>query len=192
MEEKHIAPVIRNRIIRAVRDGLDEAWEDPFWAQLDEADDDSRAPLIDVQDHPEHYTMVEAARLLATLLGTACTAPFLAGATAYAFSQPMWVVFLVFTSAGLGMALPYLVLSAKPAWLRFIPKPGPWMVTFKQAAGFVLLGTAVWLLWILASQLDGRGVVWTVGFWGFLGLAVWMLGKITPTWNTGPRAATST
>ena len=58
MEEKRIAPVIRNKIIRAVREGLDEAWEDPFWAQLDEADDDSRAPLIDVQDHPEHYTLV--------------------------------------------------------------------------------------------------------------------------------------
>ena len=127
--------------------------------------------------------------LLATLLGTACTAPFLAGAMAYALTQPTGVVFLVFTAAGLGMAAPYLLLSAQPAWLKFIPKPGAWMVTFKQAAGFVLLGTVVWLLWILADQTDGRGVVWTVAFFGFLGLAAWLLGQTKPTWAAGSRAA---
>jgi thiol:disulfide interchange protein DsbD len=98
------------------------------------------------------------------------------------------VVFLVFSAAGVGMSAPYLVLSAKPAWLRYIPKPGAWMVTFKQAAGFVLLGTVVWLLWILADQLDGLGVVWTVAFWGFLGLAAWLFGKARPTWTLGRRA----
>ena len=73
--------------------------------------------------------------------------------------------------------------------MKFIPRPGPWMVVFKQAAGFVLLGTVVWLLWILADQIDGEGVVWTVAFLGFLGLAVWMLGLIKPTWRAGSRAA---
>ena len=126
--------------------------------------------------------------LLATLLGTACTAPFLAGAMAYALTQPAATVFIVFSAAGLGMASPYLLLSARPGWLRFIPRPGPWMVTFKQAAGFVLLGTVVWLLWILAAQLDGEGVVWTVAFWGFLALAAWMLGTIKLTWRPGRRA----
>jgi thiol:disulfide interchange protein len=127
--------------------------------------------------------------LLATLLGTACTAPFLAGAFLYALTQPAWVVFLVYTAAGVGMAVPYLLLSAKPAWLRFIPKPGPWMVTFKQAAGFVLLGTVVWLLTILSAQIEARGVVWTVAFWGFLGLATWMFGKAKPTWEPGRKTA---
>ncbi len=127
--------------------------------------------------------------LLATLLGTACTAPFMAGAFAYALTQPAWTVFLVFTSAGVGMALPYLLLSAQPAWLRFVPRPGAWMVTFKQATGFVLLGTVVWLLWILAAQLDGLGIVWTVAFWGFLALAVWMLGQIRHTWAARHRLA---
>ncbi|MFQ5806289.1 MAG: protein-disulfide reductase DsbD domain-containing protein [Phycisphaerae bacterium] len=136
----------------------------------------------------EGYTGAFLKGLLATLLGTACTAPFLAGAMAYALTQPAWIVYLVFSAAGVGMASPYLVLSAKPGWLKFIPRPGPWMVTFKQAAGFVLLGTVVWLLLILADQVDGKGVVWTVAFFGFLGLAAWMLGRIKPTWQTGGRA----
>jgi len=128
--------------------------------------------------------------LLATLLGTACTAPFLAPALAYTFTQPWFVGFVVFSSAGLGMGSPYLLLSAKPGWLKFVPKPGPWMLTFKQAMGFVLLATAVWLLWILGHQTGAEGVVWTVAFWGFLALAVWLLGKIKPTWETAGRLVT--
>ena len=128
--------------------------------------------------------------LLATLLGTACTAPFLATALAYTFTQPGIVGFIIFSSAGLGMASPYLLLSAKPGWLKYVPKPGPWMVTFKQAMGFVLLATAVWLLWILEAMLGGQGVVWTIAFWGFLALAVWLLGRAKPTSETTRRLAT--
>jgi len=135
------------------------------------------------------YTGAFLKGLLATLLGTACTAPFLAGAMAWALTQPAWIVFLVFTSAGVGMAAPYLVLAARPQWLKYVPRPGPWMITFKQATSFVLLATVVWLLWILAGQLDARGVVWTVAFLGFLGLAAWMVGKIRPTWEPPRRAA---
>lgn len=126
---------------------------------------------------------------LATLLGTACTAPFLGSALVYAASQPPLVSFNVFTAAGVGMALPYFLLAANPRWLRFVPRPGPWMVTFKQGAGFILLGTAVWLLTILAKQLGAGGVVWTVSFWSFLGLAAWMIGLIRHTWSPGPRYA---
>jgi thiol:disulfide interchange protein len=146
------------------------------------------AGKLDALTAREGYSGAFLKGVLATLLGTACTAPFLAGAMAYALTQPAWIVFLVFSAAGLGMASPYVLLSAKPAWLKFIPKPGPWMITFKQAAGFVLLGTVVWLLWILAAQLDAQGVVWTVAFLGFLGLAVWMLGLINPTWPAAGRA----
>ena len=116
--------------------------------------------------------------LLATLLGTACTAPFLAGAVFYAGTQPMVNVMLVFTAAGLGMSFPYLLLASNPKWLVFVPKPGAWMNTFKQAMGFVLLGTVVWLLWVLGRQLDADGVVWTISFWGFVGLAAWLFGKV--------------
>lgn len=147
------------------------------------------AGQLDALASREGYTGAFLKGLLATLLGTACTAPFLAGAMAWALTQPTSTVYMVFTAAGLGMGTPYLLLSAKPAWLRFVPKPGPWMVTFKQGAGFVLLATVVWLLWILADEIDGKGVVWTVAFWGFLGLSVWLLGKQRPTWERGQRLA---
>ncbi|RMF73434.1 MAG: hypothetical protein D6744_15625, partial [Planctomycetota bacterium] len=132
---------------------------------------------LDEITHREGYAGAFFKGLLATLLGTACTAPFLAGALVYAATHPFLDVMLVFTAAGLGMSAPYLLLSMNPKWLVFVPKPGPWMITFKQAMGFVLLGTVVWLLWVLSSQLDADAVVWTVGFWGFVGLAAWMFGK---------------
>jgi len=125
----------------------------------------------------EGYTGAFLKGLLATLLGTACTAPAFAGAAAYATTQPPLIGFLIFSAAGVGMALPYILLSAFPAWLDRLPKPGPWMVTFKQAMGFVLLATAIWLLFIVGDLLDARGVVWTVAFLGFLGLSVWLIGK---------------
>ncbi len=140
------------------------------------------AGALDSLGSREGYSGAFFKGLLATLLGTACTAPFLAGALAYALTQPWWKVYMVFTAAGVGMSLPYLLLSANPAWLKYLPKPGNWMVVFKQFTGFILLGTVVWLLWILAGQLDAQGVVWTVAFLGFLGLAAWMVGQIKPTW----------
>ena len=143
---------------------------------------------LDAAARREGYTGAFLKGLLATLLGTACTAPFLGFALGYALTQAWWVGLAIFTAAGVGMSSPYLLLSAKPAWLKYIPKPGSWMVTFKQAMGFVLVATAVWLLWILGRQIGADGVVWTVCFWGFLGLAAWMLGKIRPTWHAGSRA----
>jgi thiol:disulfide interchange protein len=114
---------------------------------------------------------------LATLLGTACSAPFLVGALAYTASTPFIIDFAIYTSAGLGMAAPFLILSANPHWLRFVPKPGPWMITFKQAAGFVLLGTVVWLVQTLSVQAGLQGIVATLGFFTALALAVFIIGK---------------
>ena len=146
------------------------------------------AGKLDELSRKEGYTGAFLKGVLATLLGTACTAPFLATALGYALTQPGWVGFTIFTSAGIGMSLPYLLLSANPAWLSFLPRPGNWMIVFKQFTGFILLATAVWLLWILSEQLDGHGVVLTVGFWGFLGLAAWMYGRAKPTWQTSSTA----
>lgn len=120
---------------------------------------------------------------LATLLGTACTGPFLVGAMAYALTQPFWAALIVFTGAGIGMSAPYLLLSANPAWLKLVPRPGNWMITFKQATGFVLLGTNIWLLWVLGGQIGAERLVWVLAFWSFLGLAVWMLGKVNFSWS---------
>jgi len=138
----------------------------------------------------EGYTGAFLKGLLATILGTACTAPLLGGALAWAASQPRSVAFVVFTAAGLGMALPYLVLSAAPGWMRYLPRPGNWMITFKQAMGFLLIGTAVWLLWVLSHQWYEGGVVWTVAFLAFLGLACWLVGKIDVNWRSGAQFAT--
>jgi thiol:disulfide interchange protein len=142
---------------------------------------------LDAAARREGYAGAFLKGLLATLLGTACTAPFLGFALGYALTQAWWVGLAIFTAAGVGMSSPYLLLSAKPAWLNYIPKPGPWMVTFKEAMGFVLLATAVWLLWILGRQTEADGVVWTVCFWGFLGLAAWMLGRIKLNWQARSR-----
>lgn len=148
------------------------------------------AGKLDQAASSEGYTGSFFKGFLATLLGTACTAPFLVSALAYATTQPWQVGFLVFSAAGLGMSSPYFLLSARPGWLKFVPKPGPWMITFKQVMGFVLLGTAVWLLSILKGLLDAEGVVWVVSFWGFVALSVWLLGKIGYTWGVAARVAT--
>ena len=75
------------------------------------------------------------------------------------------------------MALPYLLLAANPDWMRWLPKPGPWMERFKQLMGFLLMATVVWLLWVLGNQLGLEGVIWTLSFLLALGLACAMIGS---------------
>ncbi|MBX9938017.1 MAG: thioredoxin family protein [Candidatus Obscuribacterales bacterium] len=107
--------------------------------------------------------------VLATVLSTPCTAPFLGTALGFAFSQSDLTVVGIFLVAGLGMAFPYLLLTINPAWLKFLPKPGAWMDKFKQSLGFVLLGTVVWLDFVLASQVGDLALMW-INYW-LLGLA---------------------
>lgn len=102
--------------------------------------------------------------VLATILATPCSAPFLGTAIGFAFVQPAVVIFVVFLTIGMGLAAPYLVLSANPSWLRWIPKHGPWMETFKQTMGFLMLGTVVWLVSIIAHQVGVAGVGWVLAF----------------------------
>ena len=85
--------------------------------------------------------------VLATAVATPCTGPFLGSVVGFALTVPAYQALLIFTSLGLGMCFPYLLLAAFPALLRFIPKPGAWMETFKQLMGFVLLASVVWLMW---------------------------------------------
>ncbi|HXG59188.1 MAG TPA: protein-disulfide reductase DsbD domain-containing protein, partial [Thermoanaerobaculia bacterium] len=115
--------------------------------------------------------------MLATVLATPCSAPFLGTAIGFAFTQPLPFLFLAFTAVAAGLALPYVVLSWNPGWLRWVPRPGMWMVRFKQAMGFVLLGTAVWLLSILGSQLGPEGVVWSLVFLTIVAFAVWVFAE---------------
>ncbi|MBX3432571.1 MAG: thioredoxin family protein [Pirellulales bacterium] len=116
--------------------------------------------------------------ILTTLLATPCTAPLMASALAWAVRQPAWVTFSVFGAMGLGMALPYLVVGAFPGLIRFLPKPGMWMETFKKAMGLVLLGTVVWFLSFLEPPL----VVPTVAFMVAIAAACWWISQ-TPNYE---------
>ncbi len=113
---------------------------------------------------------------MTTFLATPCTAPLLASAVAWATSQPPIVTFAIFLSAGLGMASPYLLIGAFPELVRFLPKPGAWMETFKQFMGFVLMGTVVYLLAVLKPQY----VVPTTGLLFGISLACWLVGRVGP------------
>ncbi len=114
--------------------------------------------------------------VLATILATPCSAPFLGTALGFAFTQPAAVILAIFLTIGVGLALPYVLLSINPSWLRFVPKPGMWMERFKQFMGFLLMATAVWLLWVLGKQLGGDGVIRVLWFLLVLSLVLWIHG----------------
>ena len=97
--------------------------------------------------------------ILATLVATPCIAPFMGTAIAFALSHPAWVSLLVFGTMGVGMALPLTLLAWFPQWGSKLPKPGPWMVRFKQALAFPLYITAIWLLSVLDIMKGGNTVL---------------------------------
>ena len=114
--------------------------------------------------------------LFTTLLGTSCTAPFLSTSLGFAVTQSTPVIFLLFLAIAAGMSLPYFLLTARPVWLRYIPKPGAWMERAKQLMGFVMLAVAVWLLGVLGESrgsTTGAAMSW---FLFVLGIASWLLG----------------
>ena len=114
--------------------------------------------------------------VFATLLATPCTAPFLGSALGFAFSQSSAVILAMFASVTFGMALPYLLLSAQPGWMKFLPRPGAWMERLKQFMAFPLLATLVWILSILGGQRGVEGVVWFSAFLVCLAFAAWLYG----------------
>jgi thiol:disulfide interchange protein DsbD len=115
--------------------------------------------------------------VLATTLATPCTAPFLGSALGFAFSQPPYVIFIIFTAVGFGLALPYLILAAQPQWLKFVPKPGPWMNRFKQAMSFLLFATVIWLLSVFGAQLGTEGVIAALVLLLAVSVGFWLVGQ---------------
>ena len=106
---------------------------------------------------------------------------FLGTALGFAFTQSATVILLMFGSIALGMSAPYFLLSAQPAWLKFLPKPGPWMVRVKQLMGFLLIATLLFLLSVLGAQRGVASLIWTCAFLLVLSVACWMKGAfITP------------
>ena len=114
--------------------------------------------------------------VLATILATPCTAPFLAPALGFAFMQSAELIVLIFASISLGLALPYVILSWNPKWLRFLPKPGLWMEKFKISMGFPMMGTAIWLF-ILTYEYYGDRILWLGVFLTILAMAAWVFGE---------------
>jgi thiol:disulfide interchange protein/DsbC/DsbD-like thiol-disulfide interchange protein len=114
--------------------------------------------------------------LFTTLLGTSCTAPLLGPVLGFAFTQNAPVVFAVFCTIAAGMSLPYFLLTWKPAWMRFLPKPGLWMERLKQFMGFVLLGVVVWLLGVFGQSHGATGANYLLAFLLLLGLCAWIYG----------------
>lgn len=115
--------------------------------------------------------------VLATAVATPCTGPFLGPAVGFAVTQPPIAALLIFTSLGLGMALPYLILSAFPSLLRFVPRPGPWMVTFKEATGFIMVATVLWLLWVFGGQTNSLALFLLMTGLFLLAIGCWIFGK---------------
>lgn len=120
--------------------------------------------------------------VITTLLATPCSGPGLATAVGFALRENIFVTYAIFTAMGLGMASPYLAIGAKPSLLKFLPRPGEWMDTFKQIMGFVLLGTVVWLL----MSLPIARLIPTITFLFSLWAACWWIGR-TPVYAEMPQ-----
>jgi thiol:disulfide interchange protein len=120
--------------------------------------------------------------VFATVLATPCTAPFLGTALGFAFTQSAAVILAMFIAIAAGMSAPYLLLSAQPAWLRFLPRPGPWMLHLKQFMGFLLFATLLFLLYVLGAQRGLEGAIWASCFLLVISVACWMKGAfVVPT-----------
>ena len=111
--------------------------------------------------------------VLAAVVATPCTAPFMGVAVGYALAQSLAQIFLVFTCLALGMAFPFLVLVCFPGALKFIPKPGAWMVILKIAFGFVLMVCVIWLVWVLGMQKGLEAVIALLAGFLFAAMGAW-------------------
>ncbi|HUM95937.1 MAG TPA: protein-disulfide reductase DsbD family protein [Candidatus Competibacter sp.] len=118
-----------------------------------------------------------ATGVLAAVVASPCTAPFMGTALGFAITRPAGEALAVFLALGVGFALPVVLLSLWPAQVRWLPKPGPWMKTFQQALAFPLYATAAWLLWVLSQQTDARTYGAALAGLVAVALAAWLYGQ---------------
>jgi len=114
--------------------------------------------------------------VLAAVVATPCTAPFMAGAVGAAITQPAPVAIAIFAALGLGMAAPYLALTLSPALVRRLPPPGAWMERLKQVLAFPMFGSAAWLLWVLSVQAGASALAIALGAAILTAFALWLWG----------------
>jgi thiol:disulfide interchange protein/DsbC/DsbD-like thiol-disulfide interchange protein len=127
--------------------------------------------------------------VLTTLVATPCTAPFMAFAVGAALTQPTIIALCIFAALGLGLALPYLLLSFAPWMRRVLPKPGAWMDTLKQVFAFPIYASAAWLLWVLAQQTSSIGLGAALAGAILIALAAWAYQKSKSSASRGRVAA---
>lgn len=133
--------------------------------------------------------------VLAVIVATPCTAPFMAAALGFALSQPAPATVAVLLAMGLGLALPYLALSMTPALQRLMPRPGPWMDRLRQFLAFPMYASTVWMIWVLTQQTGADGVLYALGGMVLIAFAIWLLRAGSPapagTWIRRGVAAVS-
>jgi len=112
--------------------------------------------------------------VLATIVATPCTAPFMAAALGYALTQPAIQLIIIFISLALGLALPYLLLTCWPGLHRHLPQPGVWMERLKQFLAFPMYATAIWLVWVLIQQTGVDAIIYAAGGMLLIALAAWI------------------
>lgn len=115
--------------------------------------------------------------IFAVLLATPCTAPLLGAALGFAFTQPPLMILGIFILIGVGMALPFIILGFNPKIIQALPKPGEWMNTFRQAMGFLLIFTTIYLLRTLYFLVGGIGILNVLLYLSILSIAAWLYGK---------------
>jgi thiol:disulfide interchange protein DsbD len=114
--------------------------------------------------------------LLAVVVATPCTAPFMATAIAAAATAPAAVAVLVFLAMGLGLATPYMILAEVPGLVRLLPRPGHWMEVLRQVLAFPMYAAAAWLVWVISQEAGPAGVLATLAGIVLIGFAGWVLG----------------
>ena len=125
----------------------------------------------------EGYTGSFFTGVLAVVVATPCTAPFMGAAIGYALAQSVAVTFAVFTALALGLAAPYVVLTMQPAWTRWLPKPGAWMEVLRQAISVPIFATVIWLAWVLAQAYGAGALAAVLASFLVLAIAGWFLGR---------------
>ena len=128
--------------------------------------------------------------VLAVIVATPCTAPFMGVAIGYALAQPAAVTFAVFTALALGLAAPYTALTMQPAWTRVLPRPGAWMEVLRQAVSVPIFATVIWLAWVLAQAYGASVLAALLASFLLLAIAGWFLGRWPAKgWSTVVAAA---
>ena len=113
--------------------------------------------------------------VLAVVVATPCTAPFMGVAMGYTLTQPWWITLVVFFALGLGLAMPMLLFAIAPSLASHLPRPGIWMIRLKQFLAFPILATAIWLLWVLVRQTSSDALVLVLGGLLLLVFGFWLM-----------------